>query len=183
MKGSMTVWVALLRAVNVAGVNRLPMEEFRALLGEMGLEGAKTYIQSGNAVFRSGLTGPVLGLRIADMVFVRFGFRPPVLMRTEAEIVAALAGCPFGKEPADKVHFFFTERDLPRATGEFLKSVAAPGEQYAFQGRILWLHLPDGIGRSKLAQRVGALPVDITARNMKTVAALAQMAGKLGAAG
>ena len=175
----MTVWVALLRAVNVSGVNRLPMDEFRDLLGGMGLAGAKTYIQSGNAVFRSDRTAVDLAAAIADGVWARFGFRPPVLMLTLAEIEAALAGCPFAAETGDKVHFFFMERELPRATGDFLKSVAAPGERYHWRGKILWLHLPDGLARSKLAHRDMNLPIDITARNMKSVAAITALAQKL----
>ncbi len=176
----MTVWVALLRAVNVSGVNRLPMEEFRGLLTGLGLAGAKTYIQSGNAVFRSDRTGADLAAVIADGVLARFGFRPPVLMLTEAEIEAALAACPFGNESEDKVHFFFMERELPRVTGDFLRALAAPDERHAWRGKVLWLHLPDGIGRSKLAHRVMNLPVDITARNMKSVRALAALAVKAG---
>lgn len=175
----MTVWVALLRAVNVSGVNRLPMEDFRAVLADLGLEGAKTYIQSGNAVFRSAEAAPALQARIADALHARVGFRPPVLVLSRGELAAALAGCPWRDEPGDKVHFFFVGRDLPRATTEFLASVAAPGERHAWKGRVIWLHLPDGIGRSKLAQRVGALPADVTGRNMKTVAALAAMADRL----
>jgi uncharacterized protein (DUF1697 family) len=174
----MTVWVALLRAVNVSGVNRLPMAEFRDALDASGLRGAKTYVQSGNAVFRSDKAAPALAGQIADIVLKGFGFRPPVLMLSRAEIDAALAGNPYKGEPGDKVHFFFLERDLPRATGDFLRSMAAPSERYFYRGKVLWLHLPDGIGRSKLAQRVGALPIDITARNMKTVEALAAMAAK-----
>lgn len=175
----MAVWVALLRAVNVAGVNRLPMEAFRDLLTGKGLGGVKTYIQSGNAVFRSDLGGAALGALIADAVLAAFGFRPPVLMLTLAEIEAALAANPFAGQAPDKVHFFFMERELPRATGDFLKSVAVSGEDHAYRGRVLWLHLPEGIGRSKLARRVMDLPLDVTTRNMKTVTALATLARKL----
>ncbi len=174
----MTVWVALLRAVNVSGVNRLPMAEFRDALEAGGLKGAKTYIQSGNAVFRSDSAAPALATKVADIVLKGFGFRPPVLVLSRAEIDAALAANPYKGEPGDKVHFFFLERELPRATGDFLKALASPSERYFYCGKVLWLHLPDGIGRSKLAQRVGALPVDITARNMKSVEALATMAAK-----
>lgn len=178
----MTVWIALLRAVNVGGVNRLPMEAFRALLAEQGHDGAKTYIQSGNAVFRSGQSAPELQAGIADSVLARFGFRPPVLMRTLAEMEAAHRGCPFRTEAGEKVFFHFMERELPRATADFLKSVAAADERYAYQGRVLWLHLPGGAGRSKLADRVGRLPVEMTARNLKTVEALIALARRLEAA-
>lgn len=175
----MTVWVALLRAVNVSGVNKLPMAEFRDLLDTLGYAGARTYIQSGNAVFRSDKAAPQLATEIADGVHARFGFRPPVLMLTRAALAVAVAANPWPGEAADKVHVFFMDRDLPRATGEFLKSIAAPGESYRWQGRILWLHLPDGIARSKLAHRVMNLPIDITARNMRSATAILALADKL----
>ena len=175
----MSVWVALLRAVNVSGVNRLPMDDFRGLLAQMGLAEVRTYIQSGNAVFRSGLSGAALGAQIADAVLARFGFRPPVLMLTSAEMAAALAACPFATEAGDKVHCFFMERSLPRATGDFLTSIAAPDERFGWRDKVLWLHLPGGMARSKLARRVMSLPIDVTARNLKSVAAITALARKL----
>ena len=178
----MTVWVALLRAVNVSGVNSLPMGALRDMLTGIGLADVRTYIQSGNAVFRSDLSGEVLGARIADGVLAQFGFRPPVLMLRASEIAAALAACPFARQPGDKVHFFFAGRAFPRATAEFLKSVAVPSEEYAWRDKVLWLHLPDGIGRSKLARRVMGLPIDMTARNLRAVTAIVAMAQKIGAA-
>ena len=183
----MTVWIALLRAVNVGGANRLPMVEFRDMLAGLSQDGqglayVKTYIQSGNAVFRSDLPQHVLGPLIADAVLARFGFRPPILLLTLAEFEAALAANPFPTADPDKLHYFFMNRSLPNATTAFLKSVAGPTEVYAFRGKLLWLHLPDGIGRSKLANRVMNLPLDITARNGKSVVAIATLAHKVAAA-
>ena len=175
----MTVWVALLRAVNVGGVNKLPMADLRDLLQAMGCQGARTYIQSGNAVFRSDKTAPVLGAGIADAIHRRFGFRPPVLMLTRAALAGAVAGTPWREAEPDKVHLFFMDRDLPRATGDFLKSLAAPGEGYRWQGRTVWLHLPDGLARSRLARRVMDLPIDVTARNLRSATAILALADKL----
>ena len=179
----MDIWITLLRAVNVGGVNLLPMAEFRAMLEAIGLKGARTYIQSGNAVFRSDLTAPVLSAGIADAVLAHFGFRPPVLVLGQVQFQAALTANPFPKAASEPTHLhaFFMDRAMPEAGLAFLKSVAAPGEQYALRGRVLWLYLPDGIGRSKLARRVMALPVDITARNLRTVQTLADLAQKLSA--
>ena len=175
----MTVWVALLRAVNVSGVNKLPMAEFRALMSEMGLEQPKTYIQSGNAVFGSSLTAPVLSHRLADNILVRFGFRPPVVILSAAQIKTALEANPFAQATSEPTHLhaFFMDRALPDAGFAFLKSLAVEREAYAVRGKVLWLYLPDGIARSKLAKRVMGLPLDITARNLRSVQALAQIAG------
>lgn len=180
----MTVWVALLRAVNVSGVNRLPMADLRKALGVQGFLGVKTYIQSGNLVFRSEDPAHVLGPRIADTIHAGFGFRPPVLILSRAQIDEALAANPFPLAVAEptSLHFFFLERALPEAGLAFLKSVAAEGEKYAFRGKVLWLYLPHGIGRSKLAQRVGSLPIEMTARNLRSVQAIADLAAGFGAA-
>lgn len=172
----MSVWIALLRAVNVGKANRLAMAPFRAGLAEIGLQDARTHLQSGNAVFRSDRTAGALSAAIADMVLARFGFRPPVLVLSAEALRSALAFCPFGTKDDDKVHGFFAERELPRAMDDFLSSLSADDEHYAWKGRVLWLYLPNGMARSRLARRVMALPVDITARNLRTLKALDALA-------
>lgn len=177
----MAVWVALLRAVNVSGVNPLPMVDFRAMLGDLGLTVARTYIQTGNAVFRSDLAAPDLSARIADGVLARFGFRPPVFVIDRRSFQEAVDANPFPAvaEPTH-VHALFMERALPDAGFAFLKTLAAEGERYAVRGKVLWLHVPQGFGRSTLAKRVMALPVEITARNLRSVRAIADLAQSLG---
>jgi uncharacterized protein (DUF1697 family) len=176
----MAVWVALLRAVNVSGANKLPMAELREALTGAGLLDAKTYIQSGNVVFRSDLAAGALSDLIADVILRHFGFRPPVLVVDQGAFQAALAGNPFPQAADPKhLHAFFMARALPDAGFAFLKALAAPGEAYAVRGKVLWLHLPGGSARSKLANRVMTLPVDITARNLRTVEAVAKLAAGL----
>ena len=181
----MTVWIALLRAVNVSGVNRLAMADLRKALAAKGIAGVKSYIQSGNLVFRSDLSGPQLGGLIADTIHQGFGFRPPVLMLEATQMAAAIAQNPLSKGAVDSahLHFFFMEKSLPEAAFAFLQSVAAPTEKYAYRGKVLWLYLPEGLGRSKLARRVMGLPIDVTARNMRSVQAIADLATSFGTAG
>jgi uncharacterized protein (DUF1697 family) len=176
----MTVWIAFLRAVNVGGHNILPMAELRAALTGAGLSSVRTYVQSGNVVFRSDRPRHELAALVADTIHAGFGFRPPVLILAPDELDRALSGHPFAKAVAEPttLHFFFMDRVLPDATGAFLKSVAAPGEAHAFRGKVLWLHLPDGLARSKLAKRVMGLPMDITARNLRTVQAVQALAAR-----
>lgn len=176
----MTVWVAFLRAVNVSGANKLPMADLRKALVAKGLVGVRTYIQSGNLVFRSDMLAHPLAALIADTIHAEFGFRPPVLVLDAAQMQAALAQNPLAKVGVDPthLHFFFMEKTLPEAAFAFLQSVAAPSEKYVFRGKVLWLYLPDGLGKSKLARRVMALPIDITARNLRSVQAIADMAAE-----
>ena len=49
----MDTYVALLRGVNVGGNNKLPMKSLTALCEAQGCDSVRTYIQSGNVVFRA----------------------------------------------------------------------------------------------------------------------------------
>lgn len=174
----MTVWVGLLRAVNVSGVNRLPMEAFRDMLVEIGLPGAKTYIQSGNVVLRSDLGAKSLALQIADGIEAGFGFRVPVMMRSLAQVEAALAGNPFSEavdNPAS-LHFFFMQNALPGDVKASLEAKLGVGERFVVQHDLAYLHAPGGIGRSVLANAMNRQTVLITARNLRSVLAIADLA-------
>lgn len=170
------VRVALLRGVNVSGVNKLPMAELREMLSGLGLGAVETYIQSGNAVFDSPLPAPALEVTIRDAIAKRFGFAPHVFVLEAADVAAALAEQPFaGADPA-RVHVFF----LAEAPGPLdqagMQALAAPGDGWHLAGRRFTLYTPAGIGRSKLAEKVHKfLPGQMTARNLRTVAALHAM--------
>jgi uncharacterized protein (DUF1697 family) len=175
----MTVWVCLLRGVNVGGANRLPMPEFRALLADLGLPGAVSHIQSGNAVFRTADAPEALAARIADGLVRRFGIATPVLLRSLAQIEAALAANPFPAATPTALHFFFLDNSLPDDLQISLQARAAEGETLVITDTLAWLHAPDGIGRSRLAEALGRLKLPVTARNLRTVQALAEIARTL----
>jgi len=171
----MAVRIALLRGVNVGGAGKLPMAEFRAMLEGLGLAGMRTYIQSGNAIFESALPSEVLETMIRDRVAARFGFAPQTFVRTAGEIAEALADHPFaGADPA-RVHVFFL-LETPTPDEGALRALALPGDGWQVGPRRFTLHTPGGIGRSKVAARLEKLlPGPMTARNLRTLAALLQM--------
>ena len=75
----MTTIVALLRGINVGGKHSLPMQNLRELLGELGCDDVKTYIQSGNAVFNTSADPSELSQDITAAIERQFGFAPSVL--------------------------------------------------------------------------------------------------------
>ena len=174
----MTVWAALLRAVNVGGTGRLPMPQLREMLAGLGLRDVQTYIQSGNAVFRSDLDAETLSAQIGDAIAGRFGFRPPVVMLSQAELEAALAANPFAAlaQDARAQHAFCMDRPLTGAEFAAVSAAVVAGEALFTQGRVLWLHLPAGIGRSGVARRAMGLKQPVTARNLTTMLAIAALA-------
>lgn len=177
------VFVLLLRGVNVGGV-RLPMADFRALLVDLGLESVASYIQSGNAVFRakSGAAEP-LAATIGAGLLARFGLDLAVFLYPLAEYQAILAACPWQAEGARdgaKVHVVFHRADLGAVLSGALLAYAVEGEGLTAAPAALYLHLPHGMGRSKLALQVlRHLKGDQTARNWRTCLALLEMGRNL----
>lgn len=168
----MTTRIALLRGVNVAGTGKLPMAAFRELLADLGLGRVQTYIQSGNAVFDSSLAAPDLEGLIRDAVAARYGFAPATFVLTADEIGEALTTHPFADADPKLVHVFFL-RERPELDDAVLRTHALPGDGWHLGPRWVTLSTPAGIGRSRLADRLTRLlPSPMTARNLRTLAAL-----------
>ena len=147
----MTTWVALLRSINVGGRNKVPMAELRALATSLGLEAVRTYIQSGNLVFRSALPREHLAAMLREAIRGRFELEVPVVLRTHEELVEVEAANPFAEAAATEpklVAVFFLDGPVevelhhPTATDPFVA-----------RGDVIYVHYPSGSARSKLNQR------------------------------
>lgn len=171
----MTTYVALLRGINVGGHNKVPMAELRELFAALGHRGARTYIQSGNVVFDAEADAGTLEREIKAGIAKRFGFDVPVMVRSRAELDMVLAAHPFGDRELDpaKVAVVF----LSGPIGEVTVADGYP-EEAVSAGRELFIHYPDGMGRSKL-DRSGFWKqlgdVTTTTRNWRTVTMLRQL--------
>lgn len=170
----MTRRILLLRGVNVAGA-KLPMAEFRAALERLGLTAVQSYIQSGNLVFDDpGL--PDLAARIAQALQDGFGLTSELFLYTPHEIARIAAACPYGGDDGAKLHVFFLLRPCSLAVADLAPWIST--EQLTITPRAIYLSAPDGIGRSKLAEKLArVVKVPMTARNWNTVQALLTLAG------
>lgn len=170
----MKTWIALLRGINVGGKHVVPMRDLRKIMEDAGFADVRTYIQSGNVVFRSA-TKPKdeIGRLIED----DFGFRPEVFVLSGADFEKAIANNPYDADAGKAVHFFFCHKAPKSVDYELLDSLKAGSEDYTLVGNVFYLHAPDGIGRSLLVQKMGkAFPgVTMTARNLNTITKLAEM--------
>ena len=167
----MTGWVALLRAVNVGGNNKIPMSELAVLATRLGLKDARTYIASGNLLFASERGEEELRGMIEDGIEADFGTRIGVLVRSAAELAEAAARCPWPERPGNRVVVLFTDAE-PSLDG--VRNQA--GEILAMGLREIFIDYGEGMAGSKLvvpAAKAG------TARNMNTVRKLAELAGSL----
>ena len=170
MLGAMSVYVALLRAVNVGGTGMLPMKELRELCEAAGFAGVATFIQSGNVVF-SSRRGPAAVQRLLEEALAaKLGKPVGVHLRTPDELASILERNPFPGAPGNQVLVLFL--DAAPAEGA-LDGLVIPGrEQVRLSGREVFVHFPDGMGRSKLK-----IPFAKTAtgRNLNTVGKLLEM--------
>ncbi|WP_321880316.1 DUF1697 domain-containing protein [Paraburkholderia bannensis] len=169
----MPTYIALLRAVNVGGTGKLPMPELRVMCETLGFTNVRTYIASGNAVFESRLAAASVKKRLEQSLEAYAGKPVGVLLRNADEMAAVLADNPFADAPPERTVAIFLDA-APRA--DALDKVSGHGtEQLALGKREIYVYYPDGIGRSKLKIAAGK---DGTARNMNTVATLAQWASE-----
>lgn len=176
----MKTYIALFRGINVGGRNVLPMKELKQVLEEAGCADVRTYIQSGNVVFRSAIADAArLSKQLMMAVSRSHGFEPRVLVRTLADLEKAAAGNPFPEadENPKRLHLFFLAEPAKEPDLTSLNAVKTHSERFALKGRIFYLYTPDGFGTSKLAERAERfLGVDTTARNWRTVTTLLAMA-------
>lgn len=170
--------IALLRGLG--GKNTLPMKGLIELLEGLGLCNARTYIQSGNAVFRFGNAGDAgLAEGISRAIEKRYGFAPRVILRSPAELDAAIAANPFPEaEPEPKtLHLFFLAQVPDNPDLARLERLRQPNERYHLADTTFYFHAPDGVGRSRVFAVIEkALGVAATARNWRTVCALKVLA-------
>lgn len=172
----MTVFVALLRGVNVGGRGKLAMADLRRVAEGLGYERVRTYIQSGNVVLDA--PGRTTAKQVADDLRAAIAgatdVQPDVIVRTRDELAAAIHANPFADRDLASVHVVFGSS---AATSAGIDADRYAPEEVATVGRETYLFLPGGVGRSKLgadlARRSGPTG---TMRNWRTVTKLLAMA-------
>lgn len=168
----MTVYVALLRAVNVGGTSKLPMAELRQMAEELGFSLPRTFIASGNLLFESDLGEAQVRESLESRLAPHMGRHVPVMVRTAAEMAAVAAANPFPDAPGRRVLATFLPGPPPADALDYARG--HDGERLALGTREIYVDYCGALlGRSKL-KIPAALPG--TARNMNTVAKLAELA-------
>ncbi len=166
----MTVFVALLRAVNVGGTGKLPMSDLEAMCEKLGFTKVQTYIASGNVLFESRMAPPRAKAELETRLLAYAGKRVGVMIRTAEELAAVLAANPFPDEEPKFTYAIFLDEPPPRDALEH--AVGRQDEQMRLGKREIYVHYGSGMGRSKL--RIPAAKSG-TGRNMNTVAKLVEL--------
>lgn len=170
----MPVYVALLRAVNVGGTGKLPMNELKAMCVAEGFAKVETYIASGNVVFSADRSEAevrtALEKRLHDYAEKPVG----VIIRTAEEMAAVLAANPFPEAPPNWTVAIFLNDPLPADALDHARG--RTDEEMRLGAREIYVAYGAGMGRSKL--KIPAATAG-TARNINTVAKLAGMAAAI----
>lgn len=173
------IWIALLRGINVGGNNILPMKELTHAMTQAGFEDVKTYIQSGNVVFKSKMkSASKIAEKLGHVIEDAKGFRPQIMVLSGEGLSAALKANPYSQaeEEPKTLHFYFMSGKIKNVDFTPLEDLKKPNEAFSLKGDVFYLYAPDGIGRSKMADRVEkTLGVGVTARNLRTVMKIMEM--------
>src|SRR5438270_13267724 len=168
----MTGYVALLRGVNLVGKSTLKMADLKAIAAELGLEHPQTFIASGNLLFASSEPEEKLRRMLEKRLQAHMGKDVRVMLRTADEMEAVVQANPFADAPGNRVQAFFMNEPPPANLMESIRNKA--DERVASGTREVFVAYGErGIGRSRL--RIPAAEAG-TARNMNTVARLAELA-------
>jgi uncharacterized protein (DUF1697 family) len=178
---TMQIYIAMLRGINVGGHKKIKMDALRRSFEKLGFEEVRTYIQSGNVLFKAGkISGAALSKRIEEKIIADFGFAASVICRSADEMCGIIEGNPFlklrGIDPK-KLHVTFLSRAPSALSVTMLDDLIAPPDQARFQGKEIYFYLPNGVSSSILMKR----PVDrllgvvTTTRNWRTVNTLHAM--------
>ena len=168
----MTSYVALLRGVNLVGKSSLKMTDLKSIAEELGLQSARTFIASGNLLFVSNRPEEKLRRMLEKRLREHMGKDVGVMLRTAGEMEAAVEANPFTDRPGNRVQAFFMNEAPP---ADLLDTVRNQDDERVATGarEVYVAYGEKGIGRSRL--RIPAAEAG-TARNMNTVARLAEMA-------
>ncbi len=177
--GTKTVYIALLRGINVGGHGKVRMADLRDLLAAKGLGTVQTYIQSGNVLFQSAEGPEVLETQIEEWMGAVFGVRTTAIVRSRDEWHAIVASCPYDPDAVrDGESLQVTLlRDMPttEAVDEW-RSIDALQDEFTVVGRTVYMHLRQSTVDSKRAQGLNKLRTVATTRNWNTIKQLAELA-------
>ena len=174
----MTTFISLLRGINVSGQKKIRMQDLRDLYASINLGNASTYLQSGNVVFETNLSGSAkIETKITAAIEKQSGYSVSVLLRTGADFKRIIRDNPILKaanvDPS-KLHVTFLQRTPSESRVAGLQPPENISDEFVILGQEVFVHCPGGYGRTKLTNNFfeKKLNVPATTRNWKTVNAL-----------
>jgi len=178
----------MLRGVNLGPHKRIKMDALRDLYASLKFEEPRTYVQSGNVIFRTKEKdlGLIAG-KIQKALEKKLACRTDVILRTVEDLGRVVAVTPFAGRDLEpgKILVTFLAGEPGREAENALAAFKKYPEELHLKGRELFIYFPDGAGRSKLpwSKVEKFLKVTGTARNWNSVTKMLDMAREMEEAG
>ncbi len=167
----MVTYIALLRGINVGGNTIIPMSKLREIFSRLGFNNVRTYIQSGNVLFKSEMMESELISLLESELEEQTGKHISVIIRSAKQLESVMSKNPFpNAKPAQVGISFFTQ---PIPENYLIEFKNTEPEEIVVSGRELFIHYPNGMGRSKL--KLPKMKESGTVRNVNTVGKLVEM--------
>ncbi len=175
----MTPYIALLRGINVGGNNLLPMQDMAAMFADCGCRDVQTYIQSGNAVFRSDRGAKAIATDFQSLCQKTKGFAPQTLILSLDQYAQIVRANPFpeAESTPKALHIFFLLAPPTNVDQTAMQVACNPVERFHLTDQALYIHTPDKLTDSTMLPKLGKfIKAPMTQRNWNTVAKLLEMA-------
>jgi uncharacterized protein (DUF1697 family) len=170
----MHTWVAFLRGINVGGNTMISMKDLATICTQIGFENVRTYLNSGNVIFKSPLMKVELQTALEKELSARTGKEISVAVRSSGDLEQMVDDNPFPEAVPSHVGVLIVTDPVPEnVVAEFIilgREKVVPGK------REVYIHYPDGVGRSKL--KIPPLLRDGTMRNINTLSGLVSIIAK-----
>lgn len=172
----MTRYLALLRGINVGTAKRVPMADLRAMATDLGFADVSTHLNSGNLLLSGADDPATVRSRVEQGIEDRFGLHADVVVRTAAQLRAAVALNPFPDGDPSRVVVAFLAGPPGAGAEAGLAALATEDEPFLLTATEAYVHFGHGQADSRLALKLATvLGVSATARNLRTVTTLLQL--------
>lgn len=184
----MTIYIALLRGINVGGKNMIKMADLKRSLEAAAFNHVQTYIQSGNILFISNENEDIIKNRIEQKIKEDFDLSIPVILRTSNELEWIINNCPFSidkitevesKSEVECLYVSLLDKSPTQEKVEKLSTYSNESDIFLVEGREIFLLFGNGVRNSKLANNLQKLDVPSTVRNWKTINKLVLLAKEM----
>jgi uncharacterized protein (DUF1697 family) len=175
------IYIALLRAINLGRVNRVPMRDLRVALTDAGFTDVSTHLQSGNVVLASTKRAPTaVATAVEKLVRSEFDVDTDVMVRTAGELAKIAGTNPLARRGGDAgtLHVAFLKARPTAAAKRALAGRTFGDDEFVIRGADVYLRYPHGVAGSKLSTPVfeRALGTPATVRTWKVVRRLDELA-------
>jgi uncharacterized protein (DUF1697 family) len=177
----MSIYIALLRGINVSGYNKIKMADLKDSLSSLDIKNIQTYLQSGNVIFESSIsTISELERQIKVKILKDFRYEIPVLVLTKESLNKVFKNNPLLDDTSldiKKIYTVFLAKTPVKEMFREIQSNPDFPESMVLKNRIIYLYYTNGYGRSKVNNNFfeRKLKVAATTRNWNTISKLHEL--------